>query len=643
MSGILQSFAYGRAFTSAPVNTVAPVVSGTATFGQTLSCTTGTWTGIPTPTYTYQWQRVTTPISGATSSTYVLVQADVGSTIRCVVTATNSVAAVSANSNSTATVAATVPGAPTIGTATATGSTTATVTYTAPASNGGATITSYTATSSPGSITGTLSTSGSGTITITGLSENTSYTFTVKATNSVGQSAASSASNSITTPAGYWVTYLGNRNTTWNPQSTVRFSTTTFGFDVTASGYTALPVLTSPSRGSYFGILTPSGTRQGGYYASSPGASGYYSDPYSVANLNVNKSSADYCVVMNGAFSASLWNATTGASVGRYTPANAFIDNKGSISLSSSNTIWTCNTGGDDKAGTAYLQMNGSVLNSTITLKTSTFSSGAIFNGNETKLNTIRSDNSVIQIASNYLFAFTADCASRTAIKNSSTGESWGLGAGVPKGLIPDSSNNLYLFGDPSSASARIMKMNSALTSSTRYTYSTSICGNGYAMYADVLYVLWTNGGTTMRVTAITTSTMAVSWSKTFAFSALSGYTINNLWTGSEQTGVRANSSGVFVYVTVPVVDTGTTKVMMMRLPLSGPTDATYNINVGDATVVIAISNPGTTLQTVGTPESVVADANTWGFSSSTVGTLQTPTWASNASVLPTVSKTTIT
>ena len=198
MSGILQAFAYGRAFTSAPVNTVAPAVTGTATFGQTLSCSTGTWTGIPTPTYTYQWQRVTTNISGATSSTYVLVQADVGSTIRCVVTATNSTSAVSANSNSTATVAATVPGAPTIGTATASGSTGATVSYTAPASNGGSNITTYTATSLPGGITGTLSTSGSGTITVSGLTTGTAYTFTVTATNAIGTSSSSAASNSIT-------------------------------------------------------------------------------------------------------------------------------------------------------------------------------------------------------------------------------------------------------------------------------------------------------------------------------------------------------------------------------------------------------------------------------------------------------------
>jgi len=183
-----------------PVNTVAPVVSGTAAFGQTLSSTKGTWTGTATIIYTYQWQRNNTNIPSATTGTYTLVQADVGNPIRCVVTGTNSYGNSSANSNSTSNVVPIVPGAPTVGTATAISYNTATVEYTAPSSNGGATITRYTATSNPDGITGILNQAGSGTITVEPLNGSTTYTFTVTATNSAGTSSPSAASNSITTP-----------------------------------------------------------------------------------------------------------------------------------------------------------------------------------------------------------------------------------------------------------------------------------------------------------------------------------------------------------------------------------------------------------------------------------------------------------
>ena len=88
------------------------------------------------------------------------------------------------------------PDAPIIGTATL-GNAQATVPFTAPSSDGGSAITSYTATSSPGGITGTLSQSGSGSITVTGLTNATAYTFTVTATNAIGTSLASAASNSV--------------------------------------------------------------------------------------------------------------------------------------------------------------------------------------------------------------------------------------------------------------------------------------------------------------------------------------------------------------------------------------------------------------------------------------------------------------
>lgn len=75
---------------SVPVNTVAPVISGTAAIGQTLTSTTGTWTSDTGITgYLYQWYRGATLITGATNSTYVLTLSDVGFSMTCRVAATD--------------------------------------------------------------------------------------------------------------------------------------------------------------------------------------------------------------------------------------------------------------------------------------------------------------------------------------------------------------------------------------------------------------------------------------------------------------------------------------------------------------------------------------------------------------------------
>lgn len=73
-----------------PSNTIAPVISGTASVGNVLTSTTGTWnsdTGVTG--YLYQWTRDGVDISGATSSTYTLVTADLTKTIICKVAATD--------------------------------------------------------------------------------------------------------------------------------------------------------------------------------------------------------------------------------------------------------------------------------------------------------------------------------------------------------------------------------------------------------------------------------------------------------------------------------------------------------------------------------------------------------------------------
>ena len=94
--------------TGPPANTAAPTISGTTTQGQALSASNGTWSGYPTPSFTYQWQRCDqngsncNPINEATTQTYTLQPADVGSTLVVLVTATNSVSSAQASSAASA-------------------------------------------------------------------------------------------------------------------------------------------------------------------------------------------------------------------------------------------------------------------------------------------------------------------------------------------------------------------------------------------------------------------------------------------------------------------------------------------------------------------------------------------------------------
>ncbi|HVM58469.1 MAG TPA: hypothetical protein VMT74_13485 [Gaiellaceae bacterium] len=83
--------------TIAPQKVSAPSINGGASpqTGQLLSTSNGTWVGASATGFTYQWQRCDSSgascgsIGGATASTYAVVSADVGHTLRIVVTASN--------------------------------------------------------------------------------------------------------------------------------------------------------------------------------------------------------------------------------------------------------------------------------------------------------------------------------------------------------------------------------------------------------------------------------------------------------------------------------------------------------------------------------------------------------------------------
>ena len=175
---------------AAPVNTAPPVISGTTTVGQTLTSTGDTWTGFPTPTYAYQWKRGGTAISGATASSYLLVTADVGTTITVTVTATNSSGNASATSAGVGPIAA-LPTAP-VNTSPPVISGTTTVGQTLTAANGtwsGSPTFTYQWLRNGANISGATA----GTYLLVSADATTNVSVTVTATNGVGNASATAA------------------------------------------------------------------------------------------------------------------------------------------------------------------------------------------------------------------------------------------------------------------------------------------------------------------------------------------------------------------------------------------------------------------------------------------------------------------
>jgi hypothetical protein len=92
-----------------------PTVEGTPRKGETLRAGTGGWANNPT-SFSYQWQRcdangqscTNIPGPDATDNTYTLTAADVGNTVRALVTATNAEGSTTANTKPTAVVSDTV-------------------------------------------------------------------------------------------------------------------------------------------------------------------------------------------------------------------------------------------------------------------------------------------------------------------------------------------------------------------------------------------------------------------------------------------------------------------------------------------------------------------------------------------------------
>ena len=89
---------------TSPVNTGVPLISGSLHVGNTLQASTGSWTGLTSNSFRYQWSRCNSNgsscagISGATGQSYGIGNVDLGNALRVSVTATNSTGATNATS-----------------------------------------------------------------------------------------------------------------------------------------------------------------------------------------------------------------------------------------------------------------------------------------------------------------------------------------------------------------------------------------------------------------------------------------------------------------------------------------------------------------------------------------------------------------
>jgi hypothetical protein len=190
---------------AAPANTALPAITGTAKDGQTLTSTTGTWTGSATITYTRQWKRCDTGganctnISGATATTYVVGGSDLGSTIKVTVTATNSGGSASADATVTAVVTGTAPANTALPTITGTAKDGQTLTSTTGTWTGSATITytrQWRQCDSAGNNCVDIQGATQATYLLTGNDAGRRIRVVVTATNSLGPASATSAATS---------------------------------------------------------------------------------------------------------------------------------------------------------------------------------------------------------------------------------------------------------------------------------------------------------------------------------------------------------------------------------------------------------------------------------------------------------------
>lgn len=423
-----------------------------------------------------------------------------------------------------------VPNAPTIGIATDIGTSraynngAATVTFTPSAV--GFEATSYTITSSPGGFTATGSSSP---LTVSGLQSNTAYTFTVVATNFVGNSSASSASNSITATTVPQAPTIGTP-TIADGQAYTGSANIGVVFTAGATGGKAITTFTATSSST----TVVSGASSPISISETVGTARTYTVTASNANGTSLASSTSTSITPSSVPQAPTISSVT--NVGGQ-PANA---PQASVAFSANAT------GG-----------------SAITGYTVTSSSGASNTGSSSPIVVTESG------SSNYTYAVTATNARGTSLASTGVG---GFIASVPTAPTIGTLSNVTGIAYGSNPqftidfTAPTSNGGSAITS---YKYST----DGGTTYA-------TASGTTSPITLTTQST-----SGTPAFVAGTSYTVKLLAVNANGNGAASAASNSRTAATAPSVPTFT-------LSSTGITNITNTFSYNNGGLAVTSDSP---------------------------------------------------